>query len=79
MIELPKHGKPFTARHERTWPRAGVRRKADGFWAMTVWAAPDVSIAYYVGVSFGSREEAVDLGRTIAGAHRSEGVIEAVS
>lgn len=74
-----QHERPFTAAHERKWPRAGVRRRPDGAWALMIWAKPDVSVAWYANVAFTERQDAVDLGKTIAGAYRSGGVVEAVS
>ncbi|WP_422934964.1 hypothetical protein [Sinomonas sp. P47F7] len=66
---------PFTARHERTWPRAGVRRNPDGLWQLVVWFEPDVMSSVYAGVSFKHQGEAIALGATIAAAHRIERTI----
>ncbi|MDQ4502165.1 hypothetical protein [Sinomonas sp. ASV322] len=79
--ELKKHRhlKPFSASHERTWPRAGVRRNTEGHWQLVMWLEPDIMSGIYAGVSFKDREEAITLGGTIAGAHRTEHRIEAVA
>ncbi|MEA5454490.1 hypothetical protein SPF06_07130 [Sinomonas sp. JGH33] len=79
VLKKYRHLMPFSASHERTWPRAGVRRNPEGLWQLVMWLEPDVMSGIYAGVSFKDREEAIELGGTIAGAHRAERRIEAVA
>lgn len=37
---------PFHARHERRYPRAGVRRREDGIWIITLWDEEGVMHAW---------------------------------
>lgn len=38
----PSPSDPFDVGADRAYPRAGVRRQANGRWLLTLWDAPDI-------------------------------------
>ncbi len=39
----PNPSDPFDVGAERVYPRAGVRRRPDGSWLLTLWDGPDIA------------------------------------
>lgn len=60
---------PFETRHERKYPRAGVRLSLSGQWLVTLWDSPDV-MRGHMNTSHDTRAEAIEHGRLIIGTHR---------
>lgn len=63
---------PFEARHERKYPRAGVRLAPSGKWMVTLWEAPDV-LHGHEQPFHDTRAEAIDYSGLVIGAHHKTG------
>ncbi|AYN58670.1 hypothetical protein QEO74_gp20 [Arthrobacter phage Nandita] len=63
---------PFTGNLEAKYPRAGVRRKDDGKWHLTLWDAPGVQHTLEE-PDFAQRGTAFDYGWMTIGACRQSG------
>ncbi len=65
---------PFDVGADRAYPRAGVRKRADGKWILTLWDAPDIMHELdEASAVHTARYNAVCTGEMIIGSHRKTG------
>ncbi|WP_115790022.1 hypothetical protein [Arthrobacter silvisoli] len=74
----PSPSDPFDVGAERSYPRASVRRQADGRWRLTLWDAPGVfhvleGTGDELGPDYPDPYSAFGMGWLIIGAHRKTG------
>lgn len=71
----PSPSDPFDVGADRAYPRAGVRRRQDGRWQLTLWDGPGIlhAIENEDDRDYPDRYSAFAIGQLIIGTHRDSG------